>query len=190
MPSGRFNCQQCGRSFSMAAHLGRHMKTIHGKQMARASAPKRKVGRPKGSKNRRSLGGAPWAGLAAGNGASQVLSAMQAYQQQLASERMALDAKMAAINTALATMGGTAVAAAPAATGRKRGRPAGRPGSLKFYIANVLRQASGPMGPKEIAAAVQKAGYRTKAKELTKAVSNTLPQIKGVKKRGFGQYTL
>ena len=44
------------------------------------------------------------------------------------------------------------------------------------------------MSPKDIAARIVKAGYKSKAKDLTKAVSNTLPQLKQVKKVGFGKY--
>ena len=34
------------------------------------------------------------------------------------------------------------------------------------------------------------AGYKSKAKDLTKAVSNALPQLKGIKKIGFGKYKM
>ncbi len=41
---GQFKCAACGRSFSMAAHLGRHMSTMHapkGKRKAQKAAAKR-----------------------------------------------------------------------------------------------------------------------------------------------------
>ncbi len=30
MPEAKFECKRCKRSFSMAAHLARHLSTIHG----------------------------------------------------------------------------------------------------------------------------------------------------------------
>lgn len=49
-------CTKCGKSFSMPAHLGRHMSTIHGAQPKtrkaktgrRGRPPGKRVGRPKG----------------------------------------------------------------------------------------------------------------------------------------------
>jgi hypothetical protein len=37
---------------------------------------------------------------------------------------------------------------------------------------------------------VVRAGYKTKAKDLTKAISNVLPELKMVKKVGRGMYTV
>jgi len=54
-PMGTFRCKRCKRTFSMAAHLARHMSTVHataGKRKKKAMAGKRKIkrrgGRPKG----------------------------------------------------------------------------------------------------------------------------------------------
>ena len=66
----------------------------------------------------------------------------------------------------------------------------GREGSLKSYMVKILRQRSRPMSPRDIAARIVKAGYKSKAKDLTKAVSNALPQLRGVKKVGFGMYKM
>ena len=55
-------------------------------------------------------------------------------------------------------------------------------------IVKVVRQSKKPLSPREIAGAVVKAGYKTKAKDLTKAVSNALPEMKSVKRMGFGKY--
>ena len=76
-------------------------------------------------------------------------------------------------------------------TVKRRGRPpgGGRKGSLRDMIQQVLRQSSRPMSPTEISNAVVGAGYSTKAKDLTKAVSNTLPDLP-VKRVGFGQYRM
>lgn len=84
---------------------------------------------------------------------------------------------------------GTPAVAAP----RKRGRPKGsgpRSGSLKDVIAKVLSQRATPLSPQQISQAVVKAGYKSKAQDLTKAVSNVLPDVKGVKRLGFGKYTV
>jgi hypothetical protein len=74
------------------------------------------------------------------------------------------------------------------AGGGRRGRRPGRPGSLKQMIVQVLRQRSQPHTPQEIADGVVKAGYKTSSHNLTKSVSNTLPQLSEVKKVGRGLY--
>ena len=61
MAKGKFKCSKCDRTFSMPAHLGRHMSTMHvskaGKKAAKKKAAQRRkaarrtgkrVGRPKG----------------------------------------------------------------------------------------------------------------------------------------------
>ncbi len=45
------------------------------------------------------------------------------------------------------------------------------------------------MSPNDIGLSVKKAGFKTKAKDITKAVSNVLPELKMVKRVGFGMYT-
>jgi len=90
-------------------------------------------------------------------------------------------------------VGGMSSSAAPAPRGRaavsKRGRrQAGQ--ALRDFVIRVLRQSPIPMSPKKIAAAVKGAGYRTSAKDLTKAVSNVIPQVNGVKRVGFGEYSM
>ena len=77
----------------------------------------------------------------------------------------------------------------PAGPGRPRGS-APREGSLKNYIVRVLKQNSKPLSPNDIGIRVVKAGFKTKAKDLTKAVSNTLPQLGNVKRIGFGMYKI
>ncbi len=189
MASGKFKCTKCDRSFSMAAHLARHSSTIHvrGGRKTQGKKVAGRVGRPPGRKNtypvaqtRSSIGG----------GARQLLSGMRAYHTDLVNQRGQLEAEISAIGAAMDAMGAAPVlAAAPA----KRGRPAGsvgRAGSLKSYVAKVLSQRSSPMSPKAIAAKIVKAGHKSKAKDLTKAVSNALPQLKMVKKVGFGMYRM
>ena len=95
-------------------------------------------------------------------------------------------------------MGGSA-GASRASAPRKLGRPAGsgrprgsgpREGSLKSFIVKVLKQVSKPLSPNDIGVRVVKAGFKTKAKDITKAVSNTLPQLGNVKRIGFGKYKI
>lgn len=53
MAAKSFKCTKCSRSFGMAAHLARHMSTIHGakgkKKAAKRSGKGKRRGRPKGS---------------------------------------------------------------------------------------------------------------------------------------------
>ena len=190
MAPGSFKCPKCERSFSMAAHLARHTNTIHGarrgpKPMARRGPGrprKRRVGRPRGSKSH--------ARAATGDGATQLLGQMQSYYSELTARRASLEAQIAGMESAMNVMGAVPMARA---AGRKRGRPVGsvsgaRAGSLKDTIVRVLRQRSKALSPKEIAAGVMKAGYRTSTKNLTKAVSNTLPDMSGIRKVGRGLY--
>ena len=87
-----------------------------------------------------------------------------------------------------------AASAASSATGRKRGpgRPKGstKEGSLPDVIVKVLAASKKPLSPKQISAAAKKRGYKTKAKDLSKAVSNALPNITKVKKAKFGMYEI
>jgi len=73
--------------------------------------------------------------------------------------------------------------------GRPRGS-GGREGSLRDFVFKAMGQTSAPMSPREIAAAVMNLGYKTAAKDLTKAVSNLIPQAKEIKRMGFGRYQL
>lgn len=90
MPKKKFRCSRCKRTFSMAAHLARHKNTKHGTRgkkaakTTRKSKAKRKVGRPKG---RLSVAG--------------LRSSMRDYLADLTRRRAALDAEIAAIETAL-----------------------------------------------------------------------------------------
>ena len=49
---GKFQCSRCDRTFSMAAHLARHMSTIHSRKGKKKAAKKKAVrrGRPAGRK--------------------------------------------------------------------------------------------------------------------------------------------
>lgn len=195
MATGNFPCMKCDRRFSMPAHLARHMNTIHASRamkLARKKAGRRgKVGRPKGSRGRApSPAIARAAGPMSADGGTYVLSIMRDHHANLTAQRTMLDRELAALSSAINTMGG---GPALGKRGSPRGRPAtraGREGTLKQYITQVLKQYSTPIGPREIAGAVKKAGYRTKAHDLTKAVSNTLAGLNGVRKVGFGMYRM
>jgi len=190
MTPGSFKCPKCDRSFIMAAHLGRHTNTIHGsrkrpKPTAKkrpGGRQKRRIGRPKGSRS------IARPGASIGDGATRLLSQMQSYYSELTSRRSSLDAQIAGMESAINILG-----AAPraTATGRKVRRHAGsgsRTGSLKDTIVRVLRQRAVALSPREIAVKVVKAGYKTSTKNLTKTVSNTLPEINAVRRVGRGLY--
>jgi hypothetical protein len=201
MAKGKFKCSVCDRTFSMAAHVARHMSSMHG------IASKRKAGKP-GRRPGRPAGGAASAvryDAAHQNGTAQIVSAMRNYYDELCARRAALEGQMNWVEEAMQTIGrGAPVTAARGGPGRKpgrvtvmaRGRAKGkgrgnrtpRAGALREYVLNVLSASPEPMGPREISGAVMKSGYNTKAKDLTKAVSNLLPKLKGLKKVGFGKY--
>jgi hypothetical protein len=183
MAKAKFRCNKCDRTFAMAAHLGRHKNTIHGGGKAgKVGRPRKTAGRPK-TRRATVVGGAD-------GGADRVISEMTAYLNQLTAQRESLDAQISGIQNAIGMMGGVQLAA-PSAP--RRGRPPGggpRTGSLKSTIVKVLRQRGRAMSPKEIAVSVVKAGYKSGAKNLTKAVSNALPEMSEVKKVGRGEYRM
>ena len=204
MTPGAFKCPKCDRSFKMAAHLGRHQNTIHGagargprgkKKMKRGPGrPKsRRVGRPRGSRN-----SAAMTSMGGGDGAIRLLSQMQAYFSDLSAQRASIDAQIMGIENAMSSLGGATPRARSVARrgrppGRRPGRPAGsgaREGTLKDTIVRVLSQRSAALSPQDIATSVLKAGYKTKTKDLSKAVSNTLPQMNNIKRVGRGMYTV
>ncbi len=188
MAEGTFKCAKCDRTFSMAAHLARHKNSIHGRgkvgrparRKARRGRPRGRVGRPRGRRTT--------AIRAPGDRAARVVSEMTAYLSELTARRDTLDAQIAGIQNAM-TMLGRAPLAVPGAP--RRGRPPGRrtrTGSLKATIVRVLRRHGKPMSPRDIATGVVRAGYRSGARNLTKAVSNALPELRELRKVGRGQY--
>ena len=197
MAPGNFKCSKCDRIFSMAAHLARHMNTIHaakagGKAPKKAAAAKRHPGRPKGTAHTGGAGkGIKRAGSPLGDVSSRLLNDMRSHHQALIAQRSTLDGQIDCMARAIAAMGPAGPAHAARKVFKKKGRPAGkgmRAGSLKEFIVRVLRQQGKPMSPREIGIKVVGAGFKTKAHDLTKAVSNTLPQMGGIKKVGFGLY--
>ena len=142
MTPGSFKCPKCDRSFSMAAHLGRHANTIHGSRKGPKPVAKRKPGRPRKNRVGRPKGSRSFAraGAATGEGVTRLLSQMQSFYSELTARRSSLDAQIAGMEGAINILGAAPKAGA---TGRKLGRPSGsgsRAGSLKDTIVRVLRQ--------------------------------------------------
>ena len=213
MAKGDFKCGSCGRTFSMAAHLARHTSTMH-KRRGRPKGSANKAGRRAG---RRSPLSQPRQSGAEFNGDNtRVLTEMEAYRHTLLMQRSQIDQRLEGLQNALVALGSPTVmsfsggARTGATRGKRRGRPLGsknkskagfsagivktgrrgRPGSLRQMIIHVLRQRSQPNSPQQIADGVMKAGYKTKSENLTKSVSNTLPQLAEVRKVGRGLYQI
>ena len=210
MPKSSHRCARCGRTFSMAAHLARHQSAAHGmggrKKGRAAKGMKKRRGRPPGRRV------AARAGRISEGGemTSRIITEMSSYLDDLNARREAINEQIAGIENAMSMLGGgrMAVPSGPAVGRRGPGRPRGRggrgrgrrgpgrpkgsrgrEGSLKPMIVQALRSSPGPLSPGEIADAVIKGGYQTKTSNLTKAVSNALPDIREVRKVGRGQYS-
>lgn len=189
MSKAKFKCKRCKRSFNMAAHLARHMNTIH-------ASKKRKAAKSK-SKTRKAASRAKTAPVRASSasvgGRKEIIAKMKAHQSDLLAQRRSLTGQLDALARAIAAIDEATPIGGTRSSGKKRGRPVkavGRAGSLKSYIDIVLRESSKPMSLKDIGKRVKKAGYKTKAKDLTKAVSNALPGLKRVKRVGYGKYQI
>ena len=135
---------------------------------------------------------APTAGPVGTTCASGLLADMKAYHQQLAGEITGIQAKMAAVATAIQTMSGAVCTAGPATKpvpGRRGPRPTGT--SLKDFISSVLSSSPEPMAVKDLSTGVVRAGYETKSKNLGNQISMALMQMnrkKQVKKVARGLY--
>ena len=92
---GKFKCSACGRSFGMAAHLGRHMSTVHARKGKRVIPGARTKGVWESVGTLRSKGG----GIAA------VVGGIQRYCAELAAQCAALGSRIAVVNQALAFLG-------------------------------------------------------------------------------------
>lgn len=134
---------------------------------------------------------------------------MRSYQASLLSQRSSLEQQLAGIEAAIGALGGapgyarasatrrvgrprlTNATASPGAARARAGRPAGprtRAGSLKENIVKVLRQSGKGMTIQQIATSVKASGYSTKSADLSKAVSNALPDLKTVRRVSRGVY--
>ncbi len=203
MPRAKFRCKRCKRSFKMAAHLARHKSTIHApkkrkvakakttRKKAKRSTVRRKVVRTVAA-SRAKIGPIRMSSTGV-SGFAGIIDAMNAQQSELLTQRTSLDAQIDAFARAMETIGAATPTRVTRRVGKKRRRPVeavGRPGSLKSYIVRVLRQSSKPMSLQDIGTRVKKAGYKTKAKDVAKSVSNKLAGLKSVKRVGYGKYQL
>jgi hypothetical protein len=118
-------------------------------------------------------------------------------RREMVAQRALLDGQITALDRALAAMGSPVrrgpgrprvarVAPRPGRGGR-RGR---RAGSLKEFIARVLRTTGAAMAVKDVTAGVRKAGYATRNKTLAKSVGIALTQMPEVRKVKRGQFRL
>lgn len=206
----KLKCSKCSRTFSMPAHLARHMSSHQGggKRKASPRAGKKKGRRGPGRPPGRPAGRPSSSAAMGAAGPGRVINEMRAYHSELLSQRSSIDSQISTIEEALSAMG---AGSASRPTGARRGRPPGRTssarkgkvgrrgpgrppgsgmraGSLKDSIVKVLRGTTRALTPREIASAVKSSGYKTKAKDLTKAVSNALPTMKMISKAGRGLY--
>ncbi len=212
MAAKSLKCPKCERKFSMPAHLARHVSTIHAvtsrkkkaAKRARKSKAKRRVGRPKGSGKKKV--GRPRKRVAAtavaiGRAGARLVADMRSFHNDLLAQREALDGEITGLASAVEALGGATPAparrkkrapkrAAPARRGRRRSAGRLRTGSLSDHVFRVLKKSKRPLRPADISAKVVAAGYSSKAKDLAKAVSNSLAKLKGVKRVGVGMYRL
>jgi len=185
--TGSYKCSACGRTFAMAAHLGRHRNTMHaarkGKKAARKGAGKTaagpRVGRVVSAAARRRPGPGP--------GTAGVVGQLRAYRDNLAAQRAQVDSQLAAVNGVLSALGATATVAR--VTGQRR-TPGARGASLRDFIERVLRARRGPMAVKDVTAAILKAGYKSRDKTLRHTVGRLLATMQHVVKVARGQYLL
>ncbi len=93
-------CSKCDRRFSMAAHLARHMNTIHKKK--RAASAKRKPGRPKGTAKKqvqRTRAKRVVARRSREHGVSRIFADLRAYRNEL-------ETKLRSVRKAMKALGG------------------------------------------------------------------------------------
>lgn len=114
MARKQYECPKCDRSFSMPAHLARHVSAIHGrktgKKVVKKKGPKAKRGAPRAKrvakkKARRTKARATARWKAAGGDAARLISTMRAYHRDLLIQRRALDAQIDAVTRAMRTVG-------------------------------------------------------------------------------------
>ena len=110
----KIKCPECESRFSMAAHLARHLGTIHKRKAKKRVAKKRttsnrKAGRPKGAvkkKRGRPKGRGVARRQSMGEGSARLLSGMRIYQSKLIDARNRLEAEISALSKAMSALGG------------------------------------------------------------------------------------
>lgn len=146
MPRKKFKCKKCSRSFSMPAHLARHMNTIHASR--KTNAQKRATVKKRRSVVKRSTGV-----VASFADATGILNSIQAYHGDLLVRRDQVDREISALSDALAALGSRQNGAATRVVQTRRVKGT-REGSLKEFIVKVLGRQSTPATPREIASKV------------------------------------
>jgi hypothetical protein len=186
----------------MKAHLVRHLNAGHGVGGGRPAGAQKSSGAKRGR---------PAKAVSMGSfdpDIGRAVSELQSLHGGLLAQRETIDSRIDAVANALAQLGaGAAVAARPRVNKpavKKLGRPAGSASrvklgggrreagnSLREYIVRALKASTSPMSVKDISTQVVKIGYQTSSKDLSKAVSNMLPQMKNqVKKVDRGTYRI
>jgi len=196
----KMKCRFCSRTFSMPAHLGRHMKAIHGSTIAGKSAGagssggagrkghgRKRRGRPRGAS--RPMADAMM-DASPGRSIEQLVAALRGHLDLIAARRESLGVEEEAVRRAIIAMGIAAPASVVARGARASNGRGRRKRPLRDHIERVLRRRSAPMSPSDIATALSGSGYKSKSQNLTKVVSNTLPRMTIVRKAGFGLYTV
>lgn len=170
------------------------------KKTKRAKTTKTTKASKKRTTRRRRTGGGRSAGGSGGGAVPQdVMSNLRAALQGLNAQRAQIDKQIAALEGALAAMGGGAPAMSPSVF-RAAGRPAAarvatggsryRSGSLKEHIEAVLAASGGTMAVKDITDGVIASGYSTRNKTLAKSVGIALTEMPNVEKIGRGKFRL
>ena len=107
MARKKFKCTKCDRSFSMPAHLARHLSTTHASKKAKAVAKRKRAratAKKKATVTRKQVGRGEVAPVF-GKASTRLLKEMQRCHAALAAEHAALQAKLVAIEQAIEAMG-------------------------------------------------------------------------------------
>ena len=111
----KIKCPRCERRFSMAAHLARHLGTIHKRKAKKRVAKKKvkrskgKVGRPKGKvkkKRGRPKGPSVARRRSMSDESARLLAGIRDYQSELIEVRDRLEAEISALSEAMNALGG------------------------------------------------------------------------------------
>ena len=184
----KFKCSKCDRRFLMAAHLARHQNTLHAAKGKRRIVKKKTAKRAVRKLARRVAAGVRRTRRVA-HGEAGLVRGMRVYQRDLVAKHAQVAAQIEAIDRALAALG--AASRTPAAKPQRRRGGAGlRRGSLKYYVDRVLRARGRAMAVKDVTAAVQRAGFKSKNKTLGKSVGIAMSQMPNVRKVSRGTFRL
>lgn len=113
MPRKTFRCPKCGRTFSMAGHLGRHMSAIHGRSM---SGGAKRGPKPGARKGKRGAAKGKAAGKTVSDSWAHLVAKVGEYGQELEAQFSALGKRVQAARHAFEMLRGHA------ANGRRKRR--------------------------------------------------------------------